>query len=108
MHDDRYLYLVKKLISKTEKFGDCLIWSGALMNGYGSFPYNGRNIRVHRLAAYLFRSIPLHSDICVLHKSECLNKACWNPEHTYEGNQKDNVRDSIQAKTHVPWGWQRR
>jgi hypothetical protein len=39
----------------------------------------------------------------ICHK--CNNKECVNPDHLYSGTQKQNVKDSIDAGTHVSTTW---
>lgn len=103
-----YTGLVRKLTSQTE-YNDngCYVWTGGNRNGYGVIYWKGDYFYVHKIAAHLFRRAPLQTtNINTLHKLNCKSKACWNPDHTYEGSQKDNVRDSMIAGTHSPYGGQ--
>lgn len=42
--------LYKRFYKNTKLEGDCLVWTGALENGYGRFSLNGENLGAHRVA----------------------------------------------------------
>lgn len=65
--------------------------------GHCKVRWNGKKIFIHRISAYLHWGFDLESSALILHRCEYPN--CWNPEHLYEGTQKDNVADSIEAGT---------
>lgn len=111
MHDEHYLKAIKKLVTKTEKIGDCFIWTGYKdRDGYGTIRYGGYrgSILVHRLAAHLFRGMPLwDGKTQTLHI--CKSRACWNPEHTYDGTHKDNMKDRKEIGNYLdPYGRSKR
>lgn len=57
---------------------ECWLWTGALMNGYGTFWLNGRNCYTHRWAySQLRAAIPRNMTIDHL----CRTRACVNPFH---------------------------
>jgi hypothetical protein len=56
----------------------------------------------HRLMWLLVNGY-ISSTQVICHK--CNNTKCVNPEHLYAGTQKQNVRDSIEAGTHVSLKW---
>lgn len=71
----------------------CWLWLGAVSSsGYGTFYFNGRLILAHRAswAIYTGRDI---SDASVKICHTCDNMICVNPEHLWEGSQKQNVLD---------------
>lgn len=72
---------------------DCWEWKSGLADGrYGSFKLDGKTRGSHRVSFFLTHGRwPQPS---CLHT--CNNPKCCNPEHLYEGNQKDNMeyRDS--------------
>jgi hypothetical protein len=70
----------------------CIEWQGSTNNyGYGAFALGGQNVKAHRFAFRISRG---HWPITnALH--HCDNRRCVNPEHLYDGNQSDNVRDMI-------------
>lgn len=79
----------------------CVLWPFSTnTHGYGQVSYDGQQSLVHRLAYQLYyEEIPIQ---CILHK--CGNRACYNPEHLYEGNHKQNIRDTINHYGMFPGG----
>ena len=73
--------------------------------GYACIYYHGINMLVHRFSAHVFHGLDLKSDLQANHKRECPNRHCWNPDHIYVGNQKENMQDAVIAGTHPkpPW-----
>jgi hypothetical protein len=97
--------------------GEC--WLTDLMpldSGYVHLYFEGRYYRVHRISAAYYHNLDLEDKTKLpLHKSECPNKGCWNPEHLYIGSNSDNMQDAIKegkktlgdyqsSKTHCPRG----
>lgn len=84
---------------------DCWNWMGSRdKNGYGRFnPKVGENpVLSHRYAWMDFYGrLP---DDCLLHK--CDNPSCVNPDHLFEGDRMDNVKDMM-AKGRMPRGEKR-
>ena len=80
--------LLKKRIMHS---GDCWEWNGAtLTSGYGTCKYRGQQVLVHRLSAFLFKNIPLETEV-IMHS--CDNRACFNPDHLEGGTQQENMID---------------
>ena len=80
-----------KLVKKSD---NCWIWNGYVdpSNGYGSMRWNGKTIRIHRIA-YLIAHKFIPKDECVLHK--CDNPLCVKPDHLFLGNRTDNSIDKV-------------
>lgn len=99
----RFLKFVK------EESSGCWLWQGAKFNGtgYGAFNFDGYSIRgAHRVSFFLKNGFWPNNH--ALHK--CGVRECVNPNHLYDGNDKDNHRDSRNLGTWVPppvrWGEQ--
>ena len=102
---DMFIINVKSRLIKHTRIDSngCWIWTGSLDNcGYGLIGLNKKLVTVHRLSAKIFLGLdltrPYH--LQALHKNECHRKNCWNPNHLYVGTPQDNVRDSIDRRTH--------
>jgi hypothetical protein len=76
--------------SMPEPNSGCLIWLGAVSDGYGMIRIGGRVERVHRVA-YRDTKGPIPAGMCVLH--HCDNPPCCNPEHLFLGTKLDNAID---------------
>lgn len=71
--------LPQRFWDRTEKVGDCLLWTGSLnTNGYGQFTIFGKNNRAHRLS-YMEKNGPIDIDMVIDHT--CVNASCVNSEH---------------------------
>ena len=80
---------------------DCWNWDGGhLPSGYGIYRFEGYTYRVHRLAMTLWRDFSYSSPLYVLHKKECNNRKCFNPDHLYIGTQYNNMHDMIELGNH--------
>jgi hypothetical protein len=70
--------LAQRLMAKVRREEDCLIWTGALVRGYPSISYQGRQVYAHHLA-FLLNGGSLDSSVRLIGK--CPSKACINPHH---------------------------
>lgn len=93
-----FLRLKKRFLNKISINEDtgCWIWNGPIIQGYGGFwckiNGEGKSYPAHRIGYILFKD-EVPDDKMVLHKNECNNKLCVNPEHLYIGTHKDNMKD---------------
>jgi hypothetical protein len=88
---------LESLLNNTTKEGECFRWLGCKdKDGYGISSIKGIKMPAHRAVMSFIQSV---SGQYVLHK--CTNRDCINPEHLYIGDQKQNVKDQIDAGTFV-------
>lgn len=75
---------------------NCWLFTGRVTHqkGYGRIEINGKRYFVQRLALVVWRDFDIDSELFALHKQECPNKHCFNPEHLYAGNAQDNLNDA--------------
>ena len=83
-------------VSVDESTG-CWNWTGNILpGGYGYMNIGGKQEGAHRVSyAYFNGEIP--EDFMVLHKENCHNRRCINPEHLYLGTHYDNMQDMRRA-----------
>lgn len=79
-----------------ENKGNCWLWTGALVRGYGVY----RNKYVHRLSYERFIGhIPLSMEADHL----CRNKACCNPNHLEIVTPTENKRRAAPYSKNLIW-----
>lgn len=75
--------------------GGCWLFRGGLNStGYGAVYWEGKQYFVHRVSTVVFFGLDYENKQSqALHKLQCPNHNCWNPEHLYVGTQRDNNYD---------------
>ena len=83
--------------SPNGKFEDCWWWTNSCnKQGYGQVRYEGKLVKIHRLAVHLnsLCRFKLDSKLEVCHI--CDNPKCFNPIHLFIGTHKENMDDAIE------------
>lgn len=99
--------LLDRLLDKTAAgWGGCIVWTGALREGYGAIHHKGRMLRAHRVAYQLLVG-PIPEGLVLDHL--CRNRRCINPHHLEPVTMRVNTMRSPIApstinalKTHCP------
>lgn len=83
------------LFDNMKKSGDeCWNWTRHKTHGYGHMLIGkSGDHSVHRVSAYVFWGFNIFSKSHILHK--CDNRACFNPDHLYEGGNLENHVDRM-------------
>lgn len=85
----------ERFLSRIDRSGgtnSCWEWRGTFFaNGYPAFWMEGKQHLAHRLSYELLTGKKLKNFAC----HTCDNPACCNPEHIFDGTQKDNMRDMV-------------
>lgn len=88
----------------------CWEWNTTLKNGYGTFYFEGKVRRAHRVSYVLFvGDIPPGAEIDHVYDWGCRSKACANPDHLEAVPHVENVRRALPRrpavnKTHCKHG----
>jgi hypothetical protein len=81
----------------------CWIWqkycTPSAVGGHGIVGVQRKLYKAHRIAYEIFKD-DFDKTLCVLH--HCDNPPCVNPDHLFQGTQKDNVADMDQKGRRVP------
>lgn len=76
----------------------CWKWIGGKSEGRGKVWFRNKVEWVARVSAYLYLGLDLdNSEQQALHKTECKDISCFNPNHLYIGTPQDNVDDRIKV-----------
>ena len=71
--------LASRLLSRLDYSGDCVNWTGEIMDcGYGRIRVGGKKWLTHRLT-YTLQNGEIPEGLWIDHK--CSNRACCNPSH---------------------------
>lgn len=83
--------------SFVDKSGDCWLWAGHLVRGYGRFWLDGGAVTAQRfaLAEHLGQPIPRHLQVDHL----CRNPRCVNPAHLEAVTPGENTRRQLRHVT---------
>jgi len=75
----------------------CWEWMGSrTWDGYGRLRVGEKTYRAHRVSYELFNG-PIQEGMFICHT--CDNPSCVNPQHLFQGSNRDNILDAI-AKGH--------
>lgn len=80
---------IKRFMSHVNKTEDCWLWTSSTNGRYGTFWYQGKTPRAHRLMFFIHNG---YFPPEVMHT--CDNPLCVNPAHLIGGTHKDNMRDA--------------
>lgn len=92
----------KRLLAKAipEPNTGCLLWEGAVANGYAVIRKpSGGNTRAHR-AIYETLVAPIPANTLVRHR--CDTALCVNPDHLLIGTHADNMADRAKKNARAP------
>lgn len=76
--------------TKTERHGECILWTGWTHNGYGKMYIDGRVVRAHRYA-WERANGPIPAGKVIDHI--CHRPECVNPEHLRLATTAENARN---------------
>lgn len=72
----------------------CWLWTkGCFSSGYGAIQWQGRQMKVHRVAAILWLGMGIDDKRFVCHR--CDTPQCFNPDHLFLGSAADNSHDAV-------------
>lgn len=80
--------LQERLSARTEQSGECLLWTGALVRGYGVISIDGKTRYVHRVM-YEIKNGPIPEGLDLDHL--CRTPTCVNPAHLEPVTRSVNV-----------------
>lgn len=101
------LNMMRKILSKAKlQPNGCVEWQGYRnSNGYGTFGFFRIQFLAHRMSWGFANGRPADKNKFICHT--CDNPSCINPEHLFEGDPVDNVRDMIVKKRGRVFGYNR-
>lgn len=82
---------VQRLLARAVRSGQCRLWTGYRVKGYGRTTFRRKQMLVHRVIfAWANQRWPRDK---VLHT--CDRASCIEPAHLFEGTQADNMADMV-------------
>lgn len=104
-HFNSFGTLEERLERNTDRTGECWVWLGHVVAGYGVIRVNGVRMKAHRASyEHYVGSVP--EGLTMDHL--CRNKRCVNPAHLEPVTQAENNRRKgiayREARTHCPHG----
>ena len=88
---------LQKILSRTQRENNCLVWQGCKRDGYGLVTVNNKSHNVHRLLYAVATNSNLNG-LVVDHL--CRNRACVNINHLEAVSNDENLKRGLRAKTH--------
>lgn len=85
--------LIDRVLARVTPDGDCLVWTGATIKGYGEVNYHGNVLYTHRVV-WEHHNGPIPEGVEIRHS--CDNPPCCNIEHLLLGTHADNVHDMFE------------
>lgn len=100
-HANSVLQRLKKTVTPgkpatgTPAVGDCELWTGCRIGGYGIIKVDGKMKRVTRIAFEIKKNVTLPPNLQVRHL--CANPACVAATHLEIGTAQDNANDKVES-----------
>lgn len=88
--EERFWEYVDKSGPIHPEHGQCWVWTGPTVGGYGHLRVRGGAILAHRYSYELHHG-PVPDGLCILHK--CDRPSCQRPEHLWPGTRAENNAD---------------
>lgn len=86
--------VVKKIVARCVRVGECLVWIGSKTtpNGYGQITVNKQRVLIHRLV-YEHAHGPIPEGLVIDHvvARGCCHPACCNPSHLEAVTERENI-----------------
>lgn len=93
--------LKERLKKKTKIKGDCWIYDVECR--YPQILFAGKQRQINRIVCHLVYNLDLDDlEFKALHKDECTDTRCYQPEHLYVGTQRENIQDWMEKRASSP------
>lgn len=79
----------------TKVTGDCELWTGCQVSGYGQLRVGGKLKYANRIACEIYNNIELPPELQVRHL--CANPLCVARAHLVVGTAQDNANDKVES-----------